>query len=514
MKFLKFKTYKSIFLLKKYYIYTFLIKEKKINKLIIKNYFKKKYNIKILKINIINLKKIKKYKYNKKKKKKIVISRLTEFNILNNNKKILFKGNIPYGSIIYFKKNNFIKKGDKIYKWDPYNVILISEYEGIIKYNNIKNNITYKIYKDENTGYNEKIIIENKNKNIIPSLLIINKKNKILKSYNLPIGSYLNVNNNEKIKKGKILIKIPRKYSKSKDITGGLPRLSELFEARNTLNPAIVSEIDGIVKYGNINKGSIKIIVKSPILGKKKIYNIKTSKQILVQNNDYIKNCCQLSEGVISLNDILYIKGIKKLQQYLIKKLQKVYKSQGVQINNKHFEIIINQMLKKVKIIKSGDTSLIKGSIINKDEFFKINKNIKNKVIIIKSLYTKKFYKNKIIKKYKLDLKNEFLKMNNKEKIISRKALPAIAKPILLGITKSSLYNKSFISSSSFQETTKVLSESAISGKIDNLTGLKENVIIGNKIPAGTGFSKYKKIKIKSNIIYNIKNKDSEIKNY
>ncbi|MDH3003850.1 MAG: DNA-directed RNA polymerase subunit beta' [Candidatus Shikimatogenerans sp. JK-2022] len=442
--------------------------------------------------------------YIKKKNKYIVITRLSELFIKNKyNKKIIFKKNIPYGSILYFKNKDIINKGDLIYKWDPYNVILISEYNGIINFNKIIKNLTYKNYKDENTGYNEKIIIESKNKNIIPSLIIKNKNNKILKNYNLPIGSYLNVKNKEKIKKGKILIKIPRKYYKSKDITGGLPRLSELFEARNTINPAIVSEIDGIVKYNKVNKGNINIIIKSPYFNIKKKYNIKTSKQILVQNNDYIKNCSQLSDGLISLNDILYIKGIKKLQKYLIKKLQEVYKAQGVQINNKHFEIIINQMLKKVKIIDSGDTKFIKGDIINIYDFLKVNKKIKNKVKIIKSIYNK-YKKNKIINKYKLLLINDYLTMKKKKKIISIKLLPAIAKPILQGITKAALNNKSFISSASFQETTKILSESAISGKIDYLKGLKENVIIGNKIPAGTGFKKYTKVKIKNNKIYNI----------
>ncbi|WGH26084.1 MAG: DNA-directed RNA polymerase subunit beta' [Candidatus Shikimatogenerans bostrichidophilus] len=440
-------------------------------------------------------------KYIKKKRKKkniyIVISRYTEINIIKN-KKILYNNNIPYGSILFFKNKDKINIGDKIYEWDPYNAILISEYNGIVKYNNIKKYITYKLYKDKKTGFNEKIIIESKNKNFNPSLIIKNLNNKKLKNYNLPIGSYLNVKNNEKIKKGKILIKIPRINYKSKDITGGLPRLSELFEARNPINKAIVSEIDGIVKYNTIKKGSVEIIIKSSKFNIKKKYIIKTSKQILVQNNDYIKHGTQLSEGIISLNDILYIKGINKLQKYLINKLQKVYKSQGVQINNKHFEIIVNQMIKKVKIINSGDTKFIKGSIINKEDFLKENNKNRYMVVIEKNIYKdKKFYKGKLINKIKLEIKNEYLKMLKKEKIISRKPLPALAKPILQGITKSALYNKSFISSASFQETTKILSESAISGKIDYLLGLKENVIIGKKIPAGTGFKKFNKFKVK-----------------
>ncbi|WGH25722.1 MAG: DNA-directed RNA polymerase subunit beta', partial [Candidatus Shikimatogenerans bostrichidophilus] len=457
-----------------------------------------KYNGKIV---------LKYLKYIKKKKKYIVVSRYTEIKIIDEiNNSTLFNKNIPYGSFLYFKNNDIVKIGDKIYKWDPYNAILISEYSGIVKYNNIKKNITYKLYIDENTGYNEKIIIESKNKNIIPSFIIINKKGKKIKNYNLPIGSYLNVKNNDKINKGKILIKIPRKYSKSKDITGGLPRLSELFEVRKTYNPATISEIDGIVSYGKVKKGSVEIFVKSSKFNKKIKYIIKTSKQILVQENDYIKHGSKLSDGIFTFNDILKIKGIKKIQKYLIKKLQDVYKSQGVQINNKHFEIIINQMMKKVKIIDSGDTNFIKGSIIYKEDFLNENKKINKMVIIEKCIDYKKFYKGQIINKKELKIENEYLKMKKKKKIISRKALPAIAKPILQGITKSALHNKSFISSASFQETTRVLSESAISYKTDYLQGLKENVIIGNKIPAGTGFKSYdnSKIKVKSKKIYTL----------
>ncbi|WGH26616.1 MAG: DNA-directed RNA polymerase subunit beta' [Candidatus Shikimatogenerans bostrichidophilus] len=431
-------------------------------------------------------------KYIKKKKKYIVISRFTEIKILDiKKKKIIYNNNIPYGSILYYKNNDIINIGDKIYEWDPYNSILISEYNGIIKYNNIKKNITYKVYIDENTGLNEKIIIENKN--IIPSLIILNKKGNILKNYNLPIGAYLKVKNKEKIKKGKILIKIPRKYSKSKDITGGLPRLSELFEARSSSNKAVLSDIDGIVSYGkNKKKGNIKIIITSTNNKKiKRKYIIKTSQQILVQNNDYIKYGSKISDGIITLKDILYIKGIRKIQKYLIKKIQEVYKSQGVQINNKHFEIIISKMIKKVKILDSGNTKFIKGNIVNKEDFFKENKKINNMVIIINN------NKKKIIKKKILKIKNDFLKMMKKKKIKSIKTLPAIAKPILQGITKSALNNKSFISSASFQETTKILSEAAISAKTDYLEGLKENVIIGKKIPVGTGFKEYNKIKVK-----------------
>ncbi|WGH25358.1 MAG: DNA-directed RNA polymerase subunit beta', partial [Candidatus Shikimatogenerans bostrichidophilus] len=439
-------------------------------------------------------------KYIKRDKKYIVVSRFTKFFIINKKKNKVYKNNnnIPYGSILYLKNNDYINKGDIIYKWDPYNSVLISEYSGIIKYNNFKQNINYKINIDETTGYKEIIIIENQI--LIPSLIVINSVGEKIKEYNLPIGSSLNVEDNEKIKKGHILIKIPRKYSQTKDITGGLPRLSELFEARKPYNIAKLSEIDGIISIKKLNISTFEILIKSFKLKKKIRYKIRTSKQLLIQDNDYIKPGKQLTDGFISLYDILYIKGIRYFQKYLIKQIQEVYKAQGVEINNKHFEIVIKQMMTKVKIIDSGDTNLIEGNIVDKKKFFKINNRIKNIVIIKEDCY--KFKKGQLVNKYKLKIKNKYLQKQNKKKIKTIKMKPAIAKPILLGITKSALYNKSFISAASFQETTRILSESAISAKTDNLEGLKENVIIGNKIPAGTGFKYYDKIKIKSNKKY------------
>ncbi|MDH3004588.1 MAG: hypothetical protein NHF90_00310 [Candidatus Shikimatogenerans sp. JK-2022] len=434
--------------------------------------------------------KFKNLKYIKKKNKYIVISRLTKYLIIDKNKEVLYKNNIPYGSLLFLKNNEIIKKGKKIYKWDPYYIVLISEKSGIVKFNDLKQNINYKINKDKKTGFEEIIIIENKIKNLYPSIFIINKKGEKIKEYNLPIGAYLKVKDNQPIKKGSILIKIPRRYFAHQDITGGLPKLTELFEARKPYNSAILSELDGLIKIKRVNKNNNEILVESLSLKKQIKYFININKQILVQENDYIKYGTPLTEGYISLEDILYIKGIKYLQQYLIDKIQNVYKSQGVEINNKHFEIIINQMFQKVKIIDKGDTNLIVGNIIDKKEFIKINNKI-NKKRKIKETY-KKFKKDNLINKYKIKIKNICLKIKNKKTIKTVKTRPAIAIPILLGITKSALYNKSFLSAASFQETTKILSEAAISGRTDYLKGLKENVIIGNKIPAGTGFKKYK----------------------
>ncbi|WOX79125.1 DNA-directed RNA polymerase subunit beta' [Candidatus Shikimatogenerans bostrichidophilus] len=420
-------------------------------------------------------------KYIKKNNKYIVISRYTNIKIIDiKNNNILYNSYIPYGCTLYIKNNDIVNIGDKIYEINPYYSIVVSEYNGIVKYKNIS-------YKSKNS---EKFIIKSKNRN--PTLLILDNNGKLLKNYNLSIGSYLNVKNNEKIKKGKILIKIPRLNNNYKDITGGLPKLSEIFEARNPINKSIISEIDGIVSNIVYKKNYVKIYITNN-LKKKIIYVIKNNKQIIVQKNDIIKHGDKLTEGIKNFNDILNINGLNKIQNYLINNLQNIYKSQGVQINNKHFEIIINQMLKKVIIIDGGDTNLIKGNIINKEDFLKINKKIKNMVIITKS-NNKKYYIGKIINKNKIDLYNEYLKFNNLKLIITKKLLPAIGKPILLGITKSSLLTNSFISSASFQETTKILSEAAISAKYDNLKGLKENIIIGNQIPAGTGYY-YNKIK-------------------
>ncbi|MDH3004331.1 MAG: DNA-directed RNA polymerase subunit beta' [Candidatus Shikimatogenerans sp. JK-2022] len=442
---------------------------------------------------------LKNLKYIKTKNKYQVISRLTKL-IIKKNKEILYKKYIPYGSILYKKNNEEVNIGDIIYKWDPYNVVLISEFNGKIKYKNFKKNINYKINIDKNTGYKEIIIIDNPDKKLLPSILILNDKGKTLKEYNLPIGSNLNVVNNNKVVKGDILIKIPRKNYNNIDITGGLPKLTEYFEARLPYNTAILSEISGLIKIKKVNKNNYIILVISLKFKKKIKYKIKTYKQILVQDNDYIKCGEPLTDGNISLDHILYIKGIRKLQKYLIKNIQKVYKSQGVEINNKHFEIIINQMITKVKVIDRGDTNLVVGNIIEKKILINVNNSLNEKIKIKKTF--KKFNKGDLINKYKIKIKNLNLKLNNKKIIKTVKPKPAIAIPVLLGITKSALYNKSFISAASFQETTKVLSESAISAKTDYLLGLKENVIIGNKIPAGTGISDYNKTNIKYNKIY------------
>ncbi|WP_375322919.1 DNA-directed RNA polymerase subunit beta' [Candidatus Karelsulcia muelleri] len=422
---------------------------------------------------------------------KIVVSRSSEIILLNKNGVVLMKKNIPYGSKLFVYNKQFLKKDEIICSWDPYNAVIIAELSGIIKYENLEKGLTFKVQIDEQTGFKEKIILEGKN--IIPTLKIVNKKNKVLKTYNLPIGGHLIVNDGDYINEGTILIKTPRKYFQSGDITGGLPRLSELFEARNPSNSAIISEIDGIVSFGKLKRGNKEIILKSK-RGKKKKYLIRRSKQIIVQENDFIKAGRPLSDGDISLYDILNIKGLKAAQKYLINEIQKVYRLQGVKINDKHFEIIVRQMMQKVKIIKSGDSKFLEGNIEFKKTFIEENKKILEMKVIEESGDSKKFVKGDLIYIKDLIKENNFLFFSNKKQLKFRNTNIAISKPIIQGITKAALQTKSFISAASFQETTKVLTEAAIKKKTDYLNGLKENVIVGNKIPAGTGFTKFKKI--------------------
>lgn len=427
----------------------------------------------------------------------LVVSRSTEMRILLKNN-IIMTTNIPYGSTLFINNGDKVNIGDLICKWDPYNAVIISEISGIVVYDNIEQGVTFQVEIDEQTGFKEKVITEVRNKKIIPTLKIVNSKGQELKNYNLPVGSHLSVSNREKIKAGKILIKVPRKSAKSGDITGGLPRLSELFEARNPSNPAVVSEIDGVVTHGKIKRGNREIIVESKT-GEIRKYLVKLSNQILVQENDYVKAGTPLSDGAVTPNDILNIKGPRAVQEYLINEIQEVYRLQGVKINDKHFEVIIKQMMKKVEITDSGDTNFLEGSIEYKDDFIKENENILNMKVVENIGDSKKFKIGQVISERELSNENANLKINNKTIISIRDSIPATAKPILQGITRAALQTKSFISAASFQETTKVLSEAAFSSKTDYLNGLKENVIIGHKIPAGTGLKKYENIIIKVN---------------
>ncbi|NGZ88700.1 DNA-directed RNA polymerase subunit beta' [Psychroflexus maritimus] len=428
---------------------------------------------------------------NEGKSANIVISRTSELKLIDTKSGITLSTNvIPYGSQIMVKPGAKLKKGDVIAKWDPYNGVIISEFAGQIKFENIIQGVTYAVESDEQTGFEEKVITESKNKRKIPTLHILDKHGEKQRSYNLPVGAHLMVDDEEAIKVGKVLVKIPRKSSKSGDITGGLPRLTELFEARNPSNPAVVSEIDGVVSFGKIKRGNREIIVESK-LGEVKKYLVKLSNQILVQENDYVRAGMPLSDGSVTPEDILNIKGPSAVQQYLVNEVQEVYRLQGVQINDKHFEVVVRQMMRKVKIKDSGDTTFLENQLVHKEDFIDENDSIFGKKVIEDAGDSINLKAGQIVTLRQLRDENSILKREDKQQVVARDAEPAVATPILQGITRASLQTKSFISAASFQETTKVLNEAAVSGKVDLLEGLKENVIVGHRIPAGTGLREF-----------------------
>ncbi|NEV93903.1 DNA-directed RNA polymerase subunit beta' [Psychroflexus sp. YR1-1] len=425
------------------------------------------------------------------KKIDIVISRTSEVKIIDKKSGIALSTNvIPYGSELMISPGDKVKKGDVICKWDPYNGVIISEFSGKIEFENITQGQTFEVESDEQTGFQEKVIIESKNKRKIPTLHIKNNDDEIMRSYNLPVGAHLMVDDNEEIKIGKILVKIPRKSSKAGDITGGLPRLTELFEARNPSNPAVVSEIDGVVSFGKIKRGNREIIIESK-LGEIKKYLVKLSNQILVQENDYVKAGMPLSDGSVTPEDILNIKGPSAVQQYLVNEVQEVYRLQGVQINDKHFEVVVRQMMRKVRIQDSGDTIFLENQLVHKEDFIEENDNIFGKKIVEDAGDSTVLKPGQVVTLRELRDENSILKREDKQLVTARDAESATAAPILQGITRASLQTKSFISAASFQETTKVLNEAAVSGKVDYLEGLKENVIVGHRIPAGTGLREF-----------------------
>jgi DNA-directed RNA polymerase subunit beta' len=424
----------------------------------------------------------------------IVISRTAEAKLVDKNTGIVLStNNIPYGSYIFVENKQSLKKDEVICQWDPFNGGIVSEFSGSIKFENIEQGVTYQVEVDEQTGYQEKVITESRNKKLIPTLLIMGSGEEVLRSYNLPVGAHLMIEDGDKIESGKTLVKIPRQSSKSGDITGGLPRITELFEARNPSNPAVVSEIDGVVSFGKIKRGNREIIIESK-LGDIKKYLVKLSNQILVQENDFVKAGMPLSDGSVTPKDILAIKGPSAVQQYLVNEVQEVYRLQGVKINDKHFEVVVRQMMRKVQINDSGDTIFLENQLIHKADFIAENDAIYGMKVIEEVGDSEDLKAGQIITPRELRDQNSILRRNDKSLVIARDAVPATATPILQGITRASLQTKSFISAASFQETTKVLNEAAVAGKIDSLEGLKENVIVGHRIPAGTGMRNYEKI--------------------
>ena len=433
----------------------------------------------------------------------IVISRTSEIKIIDpNTKNVLSTNNIPYGSNMYIKNGAKLKEGDLICKWDPFNGVIVSEFSGKIVFENIEQGITYQVEIDEQTGFQEKVISDSRNKKIIPSLSIVDKKGKTIRSYSLPVGAHLIVNEGEEINEGKILVKIPRKSAKSGDITGGLPRVTELFEARNPSNPAVVSEIDGVVSYGKIKRGNREIIVESKF-GDIKKYLVKLSNQILVQENDFVKAGMPLSDGSITPTDILNVKGPSAVQQYLVNEIQEVYRLQGVKINDKHFEVVVRQMMRKVRINDPGDSIFLENQLVFKNDFISENDSLYGMKIVEEIGDSENLKLGQLISARQLRDENSILKRVDKALVVARDSNPATATPELQGITRASLQTKSFISAASFQETTKVLNEAAVNGKVDFLEGLKENVIVGHKIPAGTGLRKYQEYIVGSKDEYN-----------
>jgi DNA-directed RNA polymerase subunit beta' len=425
----------------------------------------------------------------------IVIGRSGEVKIVEEETNTILSSNIiPYGSQYELKGKRKIKKGDVICSWDPYNAVIVSDVKGKIEFENILDGETFRDEIDEQTGFKEKVIIESRNKKKIPTIKVIDPKTKEeIKEFNLPVNAHIIKTDGETVEPGDILVKIPRVSGKSGDITGGLPRVTELFEARNPSNPAVVSEIDGIVSYGKIKRGNREVIVESRT-GEKRKYLAPLSKHILAQANDYVKAGQILTDGATTPRDILNIKGPTAVQEYLVNEVQEVYRLQGVKINDKHFEVIVRQMMLKVEIFEAGDTKFLEGQSIHKADFFEENNSLYGKMVVTEPGDSENIKAGQIISARKLRDENSMLKRKDKAIVEAYEAVPATAKPMLQGITKASLQTRSFMSAASFQETTKVLNEAALNGKQDYLLGLKENVIVGHKIPAGTGFREFQDV--------------------
>jgi DNA-directed RNA polymerase subunit beta' len=425
----------------------------------------------------------------------VVIGRSAEMRIVDKNTKItLHSSNIPYGASLYFKSGSIVKSGDLIADWDPYNAVIISEVSGQTSFQNIVEGVTYRVESDDMTGYKDKVIIESRQKSKNPSINIVSKDGTVLRIYDIPVGAHIAVDDRKPIKAGDVLVKIPRSFGKASDITGGLPRVTELFEARNPSDPAVVAEIDGIVTFGKkLKRGNREIIITAKT-GEMKSYLIPTTKQILAQENDFIKAGASLSEGAITPSDILAIKGPNKVQEYIVNEIQEVYRLQGVKINDKHFEVIVRQMMRKIEVLDPGDTIFLEGELVNKLDFAAENDRIFGMKLVEDAGESEEIKAGQLITARKLRDENSILKRKDQRQIVARDAQPATGRQVLQGITLASLQTKSFLSAASFQETTKVLTEAAVSGKSDHLVGLKENVLVGHLIPAGTGLREYKSL--------------------
>ena len=424
----------------------------------------------------------------------MVVSRLAELRFIDNNTGIVLSTvSVPYGSSLYFKAGAKVKKGDLIARWDPFNAVIVTEYAGKLRFNDVIEGVTFRAETDETTGLTEKIITESKDRNKVPTCDIIADDGSVIGTYNFPVGGHVVVDDGQTVETGVTLIKIPRAVGKAGDITGGLPRVTELFEARNPSNPAVVSEIDGEVTMGKVKRGNREIIVTSKT-GEQRTYLVSLAKQILVQEHDAVRAGTPLSDGVITPNDILAIKGPTAVQEYIVNEVQDVYRLQGVKINDKHFEIIVRQMMRKVQIVQPGDTSFLEQEVVDKLDFADENDRIWGKKVVVDPGDSETMRKGQIVSVRKLRDENSSLKRRDLKPVEVRDAVPATSMQILQGITRAALQTKSFMSAASFQETTKVLNDAAIRGKTDYLEGMKENVICGHLIPAGTGLRKFDRL--------------------
>jgi DNA-directed RNA polymerase subunit beta' len=431
----------------------------------------------------------------------VVIGRTGEIrNVDLKNDRLLNVVNVPYGSTLFVKDGQNVKKGDTLCTWDPFNNVIVAEIVGQVKFENVIEGITYREEADEQTGHREKVVIETKDKTKIPTLII---EGKDVKQYNLPVGSHIVVDESEDVKAGQVLVKIPRTLRMQRDITGGLPRVTELFEARNPGNPAIVCEIDGVVAFGAIKRGNREIVVEAKD-GVIKKYLVPLTRQILVQDGDFIKAGASLSDGQVSPGDILSIKGPFAVQEYVVNEIQEVYRLQGVKINDKHIEVIVRQMMKKVEIVDPGDTRFLEEDLVDRFEFNEENDWIFDKKVISEPGESARLKAGQIVSLREIREENSLLRRTDKKLVEYRDANPATSHPVLLGITKASLGTQSWISAASFQETTKVLSSAAIQGKTDDMLGLKENVITGHPIPAGTGLRDFENMIVGSKEEYEL----------
>ena len=428
----------------------------------------------------------------------VVVGRLAEMRIVDSNTgMILTNTNIPYGSKLFFENGAKVKKGDVICEWDPFNAVIVSEVSGKVHFENVIEGVTFRKETDETSGLHEKIIIESKDRTKVPEAHILDENGNVLKVYSLPVGAHLMIDDGDELKAGDVFTKTPRASGNAGDITGGLPRVTELFEARNPSNPAIVSEIDGEVKFGKVKRGNREISVTSKI-GERKVYLVPLSKQILVQENDYVRAGTPLSDGAVTPSDILAIKGPTAVQEYIVNEVQDVYRMQGVKINDKHFEVIVRQMMRKVLILDPGDTRFLEQQVVDKREFQEENDRIWGKKVVTDAGDSQNLKKGQIVTARKLRDENSSLKRKDMKLVEVRDAVPATSDQMLQGITRAALQTSSFMSAASFQETTKVLNEAAINGKSDTLEGMKENVICGHLIPAGTGLREYGSILVGS----------------